>query len=128
MTKTQEVVLRMQVDNLSLEVERQNEEIKKLATVADLNHTQMQEDFNRLEELVDLLDKKSGAIMELQSQNLQLTAIVQNHARFLSAGEDDYDLLAAENKENLRKYIRSTIRSDAYISAGTFSLDGLDDD
>jgi len=127
MTKTQEVVLRMQVDNLSLEVERQNEEIKKLTAVVQ-NHTQMQEDFNRLEELVDLLDKKGGAIMELQSQNLQLTPVVQNLARFLSAGEDDYDLLAAENKENLRKYIRSTIRSDAYISAGTFSLDGLDDD
>jgi len=88
MTKTQEVVLRMQVDNLSLEVERQNEEIKKL------------------------------------------TAVVQNHARFLSAGEGDgevvYDLLAAENKENLREYIRSTIKSDAFISAGTFSLSGLD--
>jgi len=33
MTKTQEAVLRMQVDNLSLEVERQNEEIKKLTAV-----------------------------------------------------------------------------------------------
>jgi len=105
MSKTQEAILRVQVDNLSLEVERQNEEVKKLATVADLNHT---------------------TIMLLQSQNLQLTAVVQNLARFLKAGEDDYDLLAAENGENLREYIRSTIKSDAFISAGTFTLDGLD--
>ena len=62
MTKTQEAMLRVQVDNLSLEVERQSEEIKKLTTVANLNHT---------------------TIMELQSQNLQLTAVVQNHGRFL---------------------------------------------
>jgi hypothetical protein len=105
MTKTQEALLRVQVDNLSLEVERQNEEIKKLATVADLNHT---------------------TIMKLQSQNLQLTAIVQNHGRFLSAGEKGYDILAKDNEENLREYIRSTIRADAFISAGTFTLSGLD--
>jgi hypothetical protein len=112
MTKTQEAMLRVQVDNLSLEVERQNEEIKKLATVADLNHT---------------------TIMQLQSQNLQLTAIVQRQGSdivqlecFITSGEEDYDILAKDNKENLRQYIRSTIKSDAFISVGTFTLDGLD--
>jgi hypothetical protein len=119
MTKTQEVVLRMQVDNLSLEVERQNEQVGVLIDAANI----MKDKIKNLETTADL---NHTTIMELQSQNLQLTAIVQNHARFLKAGEDDYDLLAAENKENLRGYIRSTIKSDAYISAGTFSLSGLD--
>ena len=98
MTKTQEAVLRMQVDNLSLEVERQNEEVKKLATVADLIHT---------------------TIMLLQSQNLQLTAVVQNLARFLKAGEEGYDILDPTNAENLRNYILTTMEYNMTIDMPT---------
>jgi len=112
MTKTQEAILRVQVDNLSLEVERQNEE-KKLTD-------------QRLTNLEEIAEVNHTTIMELQSQNLQLTAVVQNLARFLKAGEEGYDILDPTNAENLREYIRSTIKSDAFISAGTFTLDGLD--
>jgi len=105
MSKTQEAILRVQVDNLSLEVERQNEE-KKLTD-------------QRLTNLEEIAEVNHTTIMQLQSQNLQLTAVVQNLARFLKAGEDDYDILDPTNAENLRNYILTTMEYNMTIDMPT---------
>ena len=80
----------------------------------------------KVQSMADIMTQQHKTIMELQSQMLQVQAIVQNHRRFLKAGEsDEYDVLDPENEENLRDYIKSTIKSDAWVSM-TVKLEGLE--
>jgi len=87
----------------------------------------------KVQDMADTMTQQHKTIMELQSQMLQLQAIVQNHGRFLRAGDstagfgykDEYDILDPENEENLRDYIKSTIKSDAWVSM-TVKLEGLE--
>lgn len=94
---------------------------------------QLKSQHESIVEAQSVRNKLHDEIMLLQSQNLQLTAIVQNHGRFLRGDEEtrnpdqNWDILAPENSEDLESTVLAILRSKVWVSV-TAKMEGVDDE